>query len=42
MRRRRPRGRREEERDNLLLKAPVATALLTGPDHVFQLANPLY
>ena len=27
------------ERDNLLLKAPVATALFRGPDHVFELAN---
>jgi signal transduction histidine kinase len=32
----------EAERDNLLLKAPMATAVLTGPEHVFQLANPLY
>ncbi|HEU0035484.1 MAG TPA: ATP-binding protein [Kofleriaceae bacterium] len=30
------------QRDNLLMHAPVATALLAGPDHVFQLANPLY
>jgi PAS domain S-box-containing protein len=30
------------ERNNLLLKAPIATALLTGPEHVFELANPLY
>lgn len=32
----------ELERNNLLLQAPVATALLTGPEHVFRLANPLY
>jgi signal transduction histidine kinase len=30
------------ERRRLLLQAPVATALLTGPDHVFELANPRY
>src|SRR5262249_50443061 len=30
------------ERNNLLLQAPIATAVLTGPEHVFQLANPLY
>ena len=32
----------ERERNNLLSKAPVATALLIGPEHVFRLANPLY
>jgi signal transduction histidine kinase/ActR/RegA family two-component response regulator len=32
----------ENERNNLLEQAPMATALLTGPEHVFQLANPLY
>ncbi|HEX4382929.1 MAG TPA: ATP-binding protein [Myxococcales bacterium] len=32
----------ESERRNLLLQAPVATALLTGPKHVFELANRLY
>ncbi|HEY2152806.1 MAG TPA: ATP-binding protein [Vicinamibacterales bacterium] len=32
----------ENERNNLLQQAPVATAMMTGPDHVFQLANPLY
>jgi PAS domain S-box-containing protein len=32
----------ERERNNLLMRAPVAAALLTGPDHVFRLANPLY
>ena len=32
----------EEQRDNLLMHAPIAAALLTGPDHVFQLANPMY
>jgi signal transduction histidine kinase/ActR/RegA family two-component response regulator len=30
------------ERDNLLLQAPVATALFRGPEHVFELANALY
>jgi signal transduction histidine kinase/ActR/RegA family two-component response regulator len=32
----------ESERNNLLEQAPVATALLTGPAHVFRLANPLF
>jgi signal transduction histidine kinase/ActR/RegA family two-component response regulator len=32
----------EHERNSLLQQAPVATALLTGPRHVFQLANPLF
>ncbi len=32
----------EAERTNLLLQAPVATAVLRGPEHVFVLANPLY
>ncbi|MCM5682948.1 ATP-binding protein [Schlegelella sp. S2-27] len=32
----------EHERNNLLMRAPVAAALLTGHDHVFRLANPLY
>ncbi|MBA3820552.1 MAG: response regulator, partial [Deltaproteobacteria bacterium] len=32
----------EAERRDLLLQAPVATALLTGPDHRFELANELY
>jgi signal transduction histidine kinase len=32
----------EAERNNLLLQAPIATAVMTGPEHVFQLANPLY
>jgi signal transduction histidine kinase/ActR/RegA family two-component response regulator len=30
------------ERRNLLLQAPVAAALLSGPRHVFVLANPLF
>ena len=30
------------ERDNLLQQAPVGTALLTGPEHVYALANPIY
>ena len=29
----------DNERNNLLLQAPVGTALLSGPDHVFRLAN---
>jgi signal transduction histidine kinase len=29
-------------RDSLLMNAPIATALLTGPSHVYQLANPIY
>jgi signal transduction histidine kinase/BarA-like signal transduction histidine kinase len=32
----------EQQRNNLLLQAPVATALMIGPTHVFQLANALY
>jgi signal transduction histidine kinase/ActR/RegA family two-component response regulator len=32
----------EGERNQLLEQAPVATALLTGPHHVFRLANPLF
>ena len=32
----------ERERNSLLMQAPVAAALMTGPDHVFRLANPLY
>jgi signal transduction histidine kinase len=32
----------QRQRDDLLMHAPVATALMTGPSHVFQLANPLY
>lgn len=32
----------EVERRDLLMQAPVATALLFGPQHKFQLANPLY
>ena len=38
----RGRARAASERRNLLQQAPVATALLMGPDHVFELANPLY
>jgi signal transduction histidine kinase len=36
------RARIDEERRNLLEKAPVAAALLTGPDHVFEIANARY
>jgi signal transduction histidine kinase/ActR/RegA family two-component response regulator len=32
----------EAERRNLIMQAPVATALLTGPRHVFELTNPHY
>jgi signal transduction histidine kinase/ActR/RegA family two-component response regulator len=32
----------DSERNNLLLQAPVGTALLSGPKHVFRLANPLF
>ncbi|MEO7109140.1 MAG: ATP-binding protein [Polyangiaceae bacterium] len=31
-----------EERNSLLMQAPVATAVFRGPTHVFELANPLY
>ena len=39
---RRAREHAERERNNLLMRAPVAAALLTGPSHVFRLANPPY
>ena len=32
----------DSERNNLLLQAPVGTALLSGPEYVFRLANPLF
>jgi signal transduction histidine kinase/CheY-like chemotaxis protein len=32
----------ETERRNLMAQAPVATALMVGPEHVFEIANPLY
>jgi signal transduction histidine kinase/CheY-like chemotaxis protein len=32
----------ERDRDNLLAQAPVAIALMTGPEHVYQLANVHY
>jgi signal transduction histidine kinase len=32
----------DSERRNLLQQAPVATALMTGPEHQFELANPLF
>jgi PAS domain S-box-containing protein len=38
----RARAAAEAERNNLLTKAPMATALMVGPEHVFELANPLY
>jgi signal transduction histidine kinase len=31
-----------QQRDSLLMQAPVATALLFGPTHIFHLANPRY
>jgi len=39
---RRARAIVEGERNNLLLQAPIAIAVLTGPEHRFQLANPVY
>ena len=38
----RARGAVDAERRNLLLQVPMPTALLTGPQHVFELANSLY
>ncbi len=38
----RARGAADAERHNFLMQAPMATAVLIGPDHVFTLANPLY
>lgn len=38
----RVRTQAEAERKNLLLQAPVGTALMIGPEHVFQIANPLF
>jgi signal transduction histidine kinase len=32
----------ERERDNLLMQAPVAVSIISGPDHTYQLANPRY
>ena len=32
----------ERERDNLLLQAPVAVSIISGPDHTYQLANARY
>jgi len=32
----------ESERNSLLLQAPVATAIVTGPEHVYRLANAAY
>jgi signal transduction histidine kinase len=32
----------QRQRDNLLMQAPLATALMIGPEHVYHLANPLY
>ena len=38
----RARALAESERNNLLLQAPIATAIVTGPDHVYRLANESY
>jgi len=38
----RARALSESERNHLLLQAPIATAILTGPDHVYRLANESY
>jgi signal transduction histidine kinase len=38
----RARALSESERNNLLLQAPIATAILTGPDHVYRLSNESY
>lgn len=38
----RARVQAEANRNNLLLQAPVAAALLTGPDHVYRLTNQRY
>ncbi len=35
-------ARFDAERDSLLMQAPIATAVITGPNHVYQLANPRY
>src|SRR6188768_706457 len=32
----------QAERRNLIMQAPIATALVTGPRHVYELANPHY
>jgi len=32
----------DAERDHLMHQAPVAMAIMSGPRHVFTLANPLY
>ncbi|MET0790021.1 MAG: ATP-binding protein [Polyangiaceae bacterium] len=32
----------ESERNNLLLQAPIATCIVTGPEHVFRLSNESY
>jgi signal transduction histidine kinase/CheY-like chemotaxis protein len=32
----------EAERRSLIMQAPIATALVTGPHHVYELANPHY
>ena len=38
----RARALSESERNNLLLQAPIATSIVTGPDHVYRLANESY
>lgn len=38
----RARALAETERNNLLLQAPIATSIVTGPEHVFRLTNESY
>jgi PAS domain S-box-containing protein len=38
----RARALAENERNNLLMQAPIATSIVTGPDHVFRLSNESY
>ncbi len=38
----RARALSESERNQLLLQAPIATAILTGPEHVYRLSNESY
>jgi signal transduction histidine kinase/CheY-like chemotaxis protein len=38
----RARALAENERNNLLLQAPIATSIVTGPEHVFRLTNDSY
>jgi PAS domain S-box-containing protein len=38
----RARATAERERRNLIMQAPIAAALVTGPRHVYELTNPAY